>query len=284
MFGFQRVGDLVWAAGDMRTRGFLVGCTAGRTTLNGEGLQHQDGHTQLWALTHPTVRAYDPVYGYELAVIVEDAIRRLWVDGEDALYYLTVYNEAYQHPPMPEGAREGILRGLYRLRGRGGVRLLASGVTVQLALQAQERLEDEFGVQSEVWSVTSWKALYDDCLASERHDRLHPRQKPRVPYLRQALGGGDAPIVAVSDWVKALPNVLARWMPGDFTALGTDGYGRSDTREALRDWFEIDARWIAYASLEALARREKFPRDRLERAAQSLGIEEHRNGGGRHER
>ncbi len=283
MFGFQRIGDLIWAAGDMRTRGFLVGCTAGRTTLNGEGLQHEDGHSQLWALAHPTVRAYDPVYGYELAVIVEDALRRLWVDGEDALYYLTVYNEAYTHPPMPEGAREGILRGLYRLRGRGGVRLLASGVTVRLALQAQERLADEFGVSSEVWSVTSWKALYDDCVAAERHERLHPRERPRAPYLRQALGG-DAPVVAVSDWVKALPNTLARWMPGDFTALGTDGFGRSDTREALRDWFEIDARWVTYAALERLAARDAFPRDRLERAMRSLGIEDHRNGGGRHER
>jgi pyruvate dehydrogenase E1 component len=277
IFGFQRAGDLLWAAGDARARGFLVGCTAGRTTLNGEGLQHEDGQSHLTALAYPTMRAWDPCYGYEVAVILEDAIRRLWVEGEDHLYYLTVYNEAYHHPPMPEGCREGILRGMYRLRpatdGRQRVRLLASGVAVCWALRARERLEQDFGVTAEVWSVTSWKMLYADGLAVERHNRLHPRERPRAPYLRECLGDDPAPTVAVSDWVKALPGTLSRWMPGDFTVLGTDGYGRSDTREALRDHFEVDDRWVTLAALEALARAERFPRERLEKAIASLGLE-----------
>jgi pyruvate dehydrogenase E1 component len=261
MFGFQRIGDLIWAAGDMRCRGFLVGGTAGRTTLAGEGLQHQDGHSHLLAYPHPTVVAYDPAFAYELAVIVQDGIRRMFVDGEDVIYYLTVQNELYPMPSIPEGCDEGaILRGLYRLTPAGApgalgcVRLLGSGALVHEALRAREMLEGEFGVACEVWSVTSYKELFRDALAVDRWNRLHPTEAPRVPYLRQCLGDAADPVVAVSDYTRALPYSLARWIPGDLVALGTDGFGRSESRVALRAHFEVDAGHVVVAALGALAR------------------------------
>ncbi len=261
MFGFQRIGDLVWAAGDMRCRGFLVGGTAGRTTLAGEGLQHQDGHSHLLAYPHPTVAAYDPAFAYELAVIVQHGIRRMFVDGEDVIYYLTVQNELYPMPPCPEGvSEEAILRGLYRFTPSARVdadrrvRLLGSGALLNEALRARELLERDFGVATEVWSVTSYKELFRDALAADRWNRLHPQAPPRTPYVQTCLAADPAPVVAVSDYTRALPYSLARWVPGEFVALGTDGFGRSESRAALRAHFEVDARHIAVAALGALAR------------------------------
>ena len=279
MFGFQRIGDLIWAAQDSRARGFLIGATSGRTALNGEGLQHQDGHSHLIAYTHPAVRAYDTTFGYEIASIVQDGLKRMYADGESVIYYLTVANEPYQHPEMPRGVREGILKGLYRFRRsqkHGEVRraqILASGPAFQQALKAQSVLEDRFGVTTDVWSVTSYKALYDDAQAAERHNYLHPQEDPRVPYVAQCLGGDPGAVVAVSDFVRALPYSLARWMPGSFIALGTDGFGRSDSREALRDFFEIDHRYVVLAALSALARADRYPTSSVVEAVEELGID-----------
>jgi pyruvate dehydrogenase E1 component len=278
MFGFQRVGDLIWAAGDMRCRGFLLGATAGRTTLNGEGLQHQDGHSHLLAYPHPHVVAYDPAYGFEVAVIVEEGLRRMFVKQEDLVYYLTLGNESYSAPPMPEGAREGILRGLYRLRAssaggrRRRVTVLGSGALVNAALEAQALLEARYEVSAEVWSVTSWKALHDDGLEVDRWNRLHPESPPRRAHVRAALGDDPGVVVAVTDYVKALPCSVAPWIPGGVVALGTDGFGRSETRAALRHLFEVDAAHVAYAALAALAERALFPRAELGAAQAELGV------------
>ncbi|MFW6057885.1 MAG: pyruvate dehydrogenase (acetyl-transferring), homodimeric type [Persicimonas sp.] len=279
MFGFQRVGDLLWAAGDQRTRGFLIGATAGRTTLNGEGLQHEDGHSHLVAYTNPRVRAWDPCFAHELAVIVQDGIEKMYVDGEDLMYYITAANEAYEHPAMDEVDRDGILRGMYRYREsrKSGevrkVQLLASGTILHQALEAQRILEDDFGVTAHVWSVTSWKNLYEDGLESDRHNRLHPNKNKQQPYLRQCLGEEPGVVVAVSDFIKALPYSLARWCPGELVSLGTDGFGRSDSRPALRDFFEVDARHIALGALSGLVARERYPEARFEKAFDDLGID-----------
>ena len=277
MFGFQRIGDLIWAAGDMRCRGFLVGGTAGRTTLAGEGLQHQDGHSHLLAYPPPTVVAYDPAFAYEVAVIVQDGMRRMLVEQEDVIYYLTVENEVYTHPAMPDGAREGIIRGLYRFRSTGGegaprVALLGSGALLNEALKAQEILSGRYGVASEVWSATSYKQLYQDAIDVERWNRLHPDEDPRVPYVTECLKGADV-VVAVSDYTKALPCSVAQWIDGDVVALGTDGFGRSESRSALRDFFEVDARYVAAAALDALARRGEFPREDVRKALTELEID-----------
>ncbi len=257
MFGFQRVGDLIWAAADSRAKGFLVGGTAGRTTLAGEGLQHQDGNSHLSAFTVPSMRAYDPAYAYEIAVIVQDGIRRMYADREDVFYYLTMMNEKYPQPPMPEGAREGILKGMYRFRSAEGgepqVRLLGSGAILNEAVKAQEILADTYDVHADVWSVTSYKALYDDAHDAERWNARHPGEEPRSPFVTEALAGDESPVVAASDYVKALPDTIARWVPGRLVTLGTDGFGRSDGRDSLRDFFEVDARHIAVAALYALS-------------------------------
>jgi len=282
MFGFQRVGDLIWAAGDMRCRGFLVGGTAGRTTLNGEGLQHQDGHSHLTALGHPRIRAYDPAFAYEIAVIVEEYLRRMYVEGEDCMVYLTVENELYRMPAMPEGAREGILRGMYRLeeaeRGKGGkkggrrVSLLGSGAILNEARAARELLRERFDVDAEVWSVTSYPELLRDALDTERWNRLHPDEEPRVPYLARCLGEADA-VVTTSDYSQALSSGIGRWLPGTLEALGTDGFGRSESREALRDFFEVDRRHVALAALQALARRGELEPQAVARARKELEID-----------
>lgn len=280
MFGFQRIGDFIWAAGDMRTRGFLIGATSGRTTLNGEGLQHQDGHSQLVAMTHPTVRAYDPAYGYELATIVEDGLRKMYVEGQDLLYYVTVVNEAYVHPPMPEGVREGILAGMYRVAAStksGAVRraqLLASGTMVEQARRAKALLEEDYGITVDVWSVTSWKALFDEAGDVERSNLRRPGEEQKIPYVRRCLGEGDpGAVVAVSDYIKALPSTLGRWLGPGFVALGTDGYGRSESREALRDFFEVDYRHIALAALSSLARQDRYPASSVEKAIKDFGLD-----------
>jgi len=278
MFGFQRIGDLIWAAGDMRCRGFLLGGTAGRTTLAGEGLQHQDGHSHLLAYPHPTVMAYDPGYAYEIAVIVRAGIRRMFVEGVDCMYYLTLGNELYPMPAMPEGAEDGILRGIYRLSApeadaRPRVRILGSGALLNIAVQAAERLGRDHGVAAEVWSVTSYQQLHRDALGVDRWNRLHPAEPAHLPYVRTSLGDGAAPIVAVSDYVRALPASLARWLPGPLTVLGTDGFGRSDGRAALRAHFEVDARHVTAAALSALAREGGFDARAAADAIQKLGIE-----------
>jgi pyruvate dehydrogenase E1 component len=278
MFGFQRIGDLIWAAGDMRCRGFLLGGTAGRTTLAGEGLQHQDGHSHLLAYPHPTVMAYDPAYAYEIAVIVQSGMRRMFVEGVDCMYYLTLGNELYAMRAMPAGVEDGILRGIYRLSApeadaRPRVRILGSGALLNIAVQAAERLGRDHGVAAEVWSVTSYQQLHRDALATDRWNRLHPAEPARVPYVRTTLGEGAAPIVAVSDYVRALPASLAQWLPGPLTALGTDGFGRSEGRAALRAHFEVDARHVTAAALSALARAGGLTPRAAADAIQKLGIE-----------
>jgi pyruvate dehydrogenase E1 component len=258
MFGFQRIGDLIWAAGDQRTRGFLFGATHGRTTLLGEGLQHQDGHSLLVSTTNPAVRAYDPSWAYELAVIVRDGLRRMHDEGQDRLYYLAVYNEPYPQPAMPEGLdEEGILRGLYRFKEASGelphrAQLFGSGPMIQIALRAQELLA-EHDVAADVWSAPSYQQLRMDALETERWNRLHPGEAKRTPYVTRALNGAEGPIVAVTDSMKAIPDQIARWVPQPFVPLGTDGFGRSDTRDALRRFFEVDAEHAVVATLSALA-------------------------------
>jgi pyruvate dehydrogenase E1 component len=258
MFGFQRVGDLVWAFGDMRGRGFLLGATAGRTTLLGEGLQHDDGHSLVLASTVPNLQAYDPAFAYEVATIVADGIRRMYgPEPEDIFYYLTLYNENYQMPAMPDGVEEGILRGLYRFAPAPSgpsrrATIMFSGTASQAALEAQRLLAEEHDVAAELWSATSYKALREDALSVERWNRLHPSMHDRTPYVTEALSDARGPIVAVTDFMKAVPDQIARWVPAHFVPLGTDGFGRSDTREALRRHFETDASHVVVAVLDGL--------------------------------
>jgi pyruvate dehydrogenase E1 component len=280
MFGFQRIGDLIWAAGDMGCRGFLIGGTAGRTTLAGEGLQHQDGHSHLLAYTHPHVIAYDPAFAYELAVILQDGIRRMYVEQEAICYYLTVGNEPYAMPPMPEGNEEGILRGLYRFKTTAHnqeslpVKLLGSGSIMNEVLKAQQILKSDYEIDSEVWAATSYQQLFRDATDVERQNRLKPVPGPRVPYITRCLGRDpNTTIVAASDYTKALPLSVCEWTPGRMVALGTDGFGRSEGRESLRDHFEVDARHIVLATLSALAERRYFDRDALPGIAKKLGID-----------
>ncbi len=276
MFGMQRVGDLVWAAADTRTRGFLLGGTAGRTTLAGEGLQHQDGHSHLLSLAVPSLISFDPTFAYEIAVIIEDGIRRMYKDGESIFYYITVMNEQYEMLPMPEGSREGILKGMYKLRpaskkAKLRAQLLGSGAILNEALKAQQMLEG-YGVAADVWSVTSYQELYRDGHAAERWNRLHPAETPRVPYVTQCLSGTEGVIVAASDYVKVLPDSIDRWMPRRLTSLGTDGFGRSEGRTALRDFFEVDARFITVATLGALMQDGKVEAAVVQKAIVDLGI------------
>jgi len=259
MFGYQRVGDLVWALSDARGRGFLLGATAGRTTLQGEGLQHDDGHSHVLFSVVPCVRAYDPAFAYELAVIVKDGLHAMVVGDEDVFYYITLYNENYEMPAMPAGVEDGIVRGMYRLRRADGefahrAQLLASGVTVREALRAADILAERFGVGADVWSVTSFQQLRADALAAERWNRLHPTEPPRVPYVTERLGDAPGPVIAASDFMKAVPEMVARFVPQGLTPLGTDGFGLSDTRAALRRHFEVDAEHIVVAALSQLAR------------------------------
>jgi pyruvate dehydrogenase E1 component len=278
MFGFQRAGDLIWAAGDMRCRGFLVGGTAGRTTLAGEGLQHQDGNTQLYAFAVPNLLAYDPAYAFEIAVIVREGIRRMYEQQDNVFYYLTVYNENYVQPPMPEDAREGILRGVYRLKradcpkARHTSHLLASGPIVNEALRAQAMLGERFGVAADVWSVTSFKQLYADAIDAERWNRLHPNGPERTPFVAQALAGTEGSYVLASDYVKAVPAAVARYLPRPPAILGTDGFGRSEGRRALRNFFEVDARALTVAALDGLVRAGALTADDLARAVRELDI------------
>ena len=257
MFGFQRVGDFIWAAGDMQARGFLIGGTAGRTTLAGEGLQHQDGHSQLVATTVPNCVAYDPCYGYELAVIVQDGMRRMYQQQENVFYYITCMNENYAHPAMPNGVEEGILKGMYPLtiggRGKVRVQLMGSGTILREVEAAAAILEREFDIPADIWSVTSFSELRREALETERWNNRHPTDPARKSFVEQCFGGKDGPFVAATDYMKIVPDQIRQWVPGRFTVLGTDGFGRSDSRQALRQHFEVDSYSIAVEALKALA-------------------------------
>src|SRR5215470_880034 len=278
MFGFQRIGDFVWAAADMRTRGFLLGGTSGRTTLSGEGLQHQDGNSHVLALPVPNLKAYDPAYAYEIAVIIQDGIRRMYKDGENWFYYITVMNEPYAMPTMPGDVKEGILRGMYLFRKASNSRaklraqLFGSGAILNEALRAQEILETKYGVGADVWSVTSYKELYNDGMETERWNRLHPGERPRVPYVTEMLAEAPGVLVAASDYLKVLPSMISKWMPRRLTALGTDGFGRSEGRDALRDFFGVDSRFITLATLHELFVDAKIEKSVVDKAIKDLGI------------
>jgi len=278
MFGLQRISDLFWAAADMRCKGFLLGGTSGRTTLAGEGLQHQDGNSHVLALPIPTMRAYDPAFAYEIAVILQDGIRRMYKDREDCFYYITVMNEPYAMPAMPEGCRDGILKGMYRFRAsekktaKLRAQLFGSGAILREVLKAQEILEEKFAVAADVWSVTSYKALYNDGIEAERWNMLHPAETPRVPYITECLADAPGVFVAASDYMKVLPSMVAKWVPRHLSALGTDGFGRSDGRDSLRDFFEVDAKHVAYAALVELQHEGQLDLPTLQKAAAELGI------------
>jgi len=278
MFGFQRIGDLIWAAGDSRARGFLVGGTAGRTTLAGEGLQHQDGNSHLLAYTVPNLITYDPAFAYEIAVIVRDGIRRMYEEQENVFYYMTIENEPYQMPEMPEGVKEGIIRGLYRFkksskRSKLKAHLFGSGAIMNEALKAQKILEDDYKVSADVWSITSYKELYKDGLDVEHWNRLHPDEEPRVPYVTEQLSKEKGVFVAASDYVKTLPKSISDWVPGRLVSLGTDGFGRSEDRIGLRDFFEVDAKFIVLATLYALAEEGDIEKDKVAQAIKDLDID-----------
>jgi pyruvate dehydrogenase E1 component len=278
MFGFQRIGDLIWSFADQRGRGFLLGGTAGRTTLNGEGLQHQDGHSLLLAASNPACRAYDPAWAYEVAVIVEDGLHRMLEQDEDAFYYLTLYNENYVQPPLPrDEAKEGILKGLYLYeQGQGDgprVQLLGSGPMLRQALTAKQKLADDHGVAADVWSATSYGELRREALDVDRWNRLHPAEEARKPYVTETLEPTEGPIVAVSDYTTAVPDMVARWTPRPMCTLGTDGFGRSDTREQLRRTFEVDAEHIVIAALSALAREGAIEAKKVAQAMEAFEID-----------
>jgi pyruvate dehydrogenase E1 component len=276
MFGFQRVGDMVWAFADSRGKGFLMGATAGRTTLSGEGLQHQDGHSLVLSSTVPTCHSYDPAFAYEIAIIVQDGIKRMYELHEDRFYYLTICNDDYAHPAMPGDVAEGVLKGLYKFRaadnGDAQVLLFGSGPIFNEAAKAQEILRDKYGVAADLYSATSYNELRRDCLEVERWNRLHPTEAPRASYLEQALAGTTQPIIAATDYMKIVPDQIAPWLPGRLTSLGTDGFGRSDNREYLRHHFEVDAAAIVAATLSRLARDGKFDAARAAAAIAELGL------------
>jgi pyruvate dehydrogenase E1 component len=278
MFGFQRVGDLIWAAADMRTRGFLLGATAGRTTLNGEGLQHADGHSHVLAATIPNLRAYHPAFAYEIAVIVQDGMKRMFEKQEDLIYYITLGNENYVMPSMPKKVEEGILEGLYRFR-RGSTKrklkahILGDFSLIHAALRAQEILEKDYGVSADVWSATSYKQLRYGALEAERWNMLHPTAKKKVSYLERVLAKEKGPFVAVSDMMRLVPDQIARWVPGGLLSLGTDGFGRSETRPALRRFFEVDAEHVTVAVLAQLSRRGEITKATVEKAIRKLGVD-----------
>jgi pyruvate dehydrogenase E1 component len=275
-FGFQRIGDLVWAAGDSRARGFLLGATAGRTTLSGEGLQHEDGSSHILFSTVPNCVAYDPCFGYELTVILQDGMRRMLEDQEDVFYYVTVMNENYVHPPMPEGAREGILKGMYRLRASAAsarVQLLGSGTILREVLAAAELLEQDWNVAADVWSVTSFTELRREGMEVDRWNRLHPDAKPRQTHVERCLDTSQGPVIAATDYMRTVGDLIRNWVPRRYTVLGTDGFGRSDTRAALRSFFEVDRHHVTVAALKALADEGTIDRQLVKQAIEKYGID-----------
>jgi pyruvate dehydrogenase E1 component len=278
MFGFQRVGDLIWSAADSRARGFLLGATAGRTTLLGEGLQHQDGHSHLLASTVPTIEAWDPAFAYEMATIIRHGLHQMLVEGRDVIHYLTLYNENYVMPPLPDGATEGVVRGLYRWadapEGRSHrATILFSGTAQGAARDAQAELAERWDVGVELWSATNYKRLREEALSVERWNRLHPAESPRTPLVTELLGGEGGPVVAVTDFLKAVPDQVGRWVPRPFVPLGTDGFGRSDTREKLREFFEVDMPHVVVATLAALAQQGELKPEVVADAIAHYGID-----------
>jgi pyruvate dehydrogenase E1 component len=290
MFGFQRVGDFIWSAADSRCRGFLLGGTSGRTTLAGEGLQHQDGNSHTLALSVPNCRAYDPAYAFELATIIRDGIKRMYGDQEQCFYYITVMNEQYEMPAMPKGAEEGIIKGLYKFRdatstsrrasdaqaARPRAQLIGSGAILNEVVKAQALLE-KYGVAADVWSATSYNELYRDAHRCERWNLWHPAEQPRVPYVAQCLAGTPGVVVAASDYLKSQPDMISRWIGRPVVTLGTDGFGRSEDRQSLRDFFEVDARYVAAATLSALQRQGEIGPDVVAKAFNELNINPDKN-------
>jgi pyruvate dehydrogenase E1 component len=281
-FGFQRIGDLIWCAADSRSRGFLLGATAGRTTLSGEGLQHEDGSSHLLFSSIPNCVGYDPCFGYELIVIMQDGMRRMLEEQEDVFYYVTIMNENYAHPAMPEGVREGILKGMYRLReAKGGkreaqVQLLGSGTILREVLAAADLLEQEWKVSADVWSVTSFTELRRDGMDVERYNRLHPDQEPRASWVEKSLGSTKGPVIASTDYMRTVGDLIRPWVPRRYSVLGTDGFGRSDTREALRSFFEVGRHHVVVAALKALADEGTIDRKVVKQAIEKYGIETER--------
>lgn len=276
MFGFQRTGDLAWAAADMQARGFLIGGTAGRTTLAGEGLQHQDGHSHIQAGLIPNCISYDPTYSYELAVIIQDGLRRMYQNQENVFYYITVMNENYVHPDMPKGVEEGIIKGMYPLKatkGKQRVQLLGSGTILREVIAAAEILENDFGIGADIWSVTSFNELGREARAIERRNRLNPQQEPQVSYITQCLQDKTGPVIAATDYIRAYADQVRAYIPQPYTVLGTDGFGRSDTRKQLRHFFEVDAKYIVAASLNTLADQGELPVKKVIEAMNKLGID-----------
>jgi len=281
MFGFQRIGDLAWAAGDMRARGFLIGGTSGRTTLNGEGLQHEDGHSHVLAGTIPNCVTYDPTFGYELAVIIQDGLRRMYDEQEDVYYYITTLNENYRHPEMPDGCAEGIRKGMYRFRaaadssgGRNVVQLMGSGAILNEVIAAADLLAERFGVAADIWSVTSFNELRKEAVAVNRRNRLEPEQEGELPWVSRQLMDRPGPVVAATDYVRAYADQIRAFVPQrDYLVLGTDGFGRSDTRDNLRRFFEVDRYHVAYVAMAGLYQRDEISRSELFAAREKLGID-----------
>ena len=278
MFGFQRVGDLAWAAGDLRVRGFLMGATAGRTTLAGEGLQHDDGQSHLFSSVIPNCISYDPAYAYELAVIIQYGMVRMYENQEDVYYYITVMNENYIQPAMPKGAEEGIIKGMYQLRkskkeNKVHVQLMGSGTILREVERAGEILEKDFGITSDVWSVTSFTELSRDCSDIARSNALNPKGKAKKNYVETCLGNVKGPVIASTDYVRLVADQIRAYVPAPYYVLGTDGFGKSDTRKALRHHFEVDAKMVAYTALRALADSGDYPQDKLALAMKQLGID-----------
>ena len=277
MFGFQRIGDLAWAAGDSQARGFLIGATAGRTTLNGEGLQHQDGHSHLMSATIPNCISYDPTYSYELAIIIQDGMRRMFEEGENCFYYITTMNENYFHPDMPEGVEAGIVKGMYRLRASEAkkshrVQLMGAGAILREVEAAAEILEADYDVAADIWSMTSINELARDGKDAARWNMLNPTEAPKVPYVTELLSGVEGPFIAATDYMKAHTDQIREFIPGRFTVLGTDGFGRSDTRRKLREFFEVSREFIVLAALKTLADEGSIKPDVVAKALDKLGI------------
>jgi pyruvate dehydrogenase E1 component len=281
MFGFQRVGDLAWAAGDMRCRGFLLGGTAGRTTLNGEGLQHEDGHSHMLSATIPNCLSYDPTFGYEVAVVIQDGLRRMCAEQEDVYYYLTVMNENYPQPAMPEGAAPDIIRGMYLFRGGGKgakakaprVQLLGSGTIFREVIAAADLLRDDWGVEADLWGCPSFTELARDGMAVARENLLHPTAKPKRSHVEACLGDTQGPVVAATDYMRAFAEQIRAYVPRRYVVLGTDGFGRSDTRENLRRFFEVDRHYVTVAALKALADEGTLPATKAAEAMKKYGID-----------
>ena len=279
IFGMQRIGDLVWAAGDMKCKGFLIGGTAGRTTLAGEGLQHQDGHSHLLAYPVPNLLAYDPAYAYEIAVIIKNGMERMYVKGDDVFYYLTVMNEGYIQPPMPKGSEEGIIKGIYKLNSSDNkdsklkVSLLGSGTILNESIKAKKILEEEYELSVDLFSVTSYKELYKDCLETERWNMLHPSEISKSTFLSKVIDHDSDIIVAASDYVKTLPESISSWLPAKCISLGTDGFGRSASRDDLRSFFEVDYRYIVLASLYGLSKDKKVKTELVQKACKKFDID-----------